>query len=302
MGCCEATPACFGPAKSAVAKHQFQVADIATVHYAESRSIQTGDMTAIDFANFVDQLASVSGDTILPFFRTALAIENKQAGGFDPVTAADRAAENAMRALIRKNFPDHGIVGEEYGNERSDAEYVWVLDPIDGTKSFITGMVAWGTLIGLMRFGEPVFGMMHQPFTRERFSGDGGAARCRGPRGNRELRVRECATLGDAILSTTSPLLMNTSDRAAFVRLENAVKLSRYGGDCYAYCMLAAGLIDLIIETEIKPYDIVAVIPIVAGAGGIVTTWENGPAQAGGRIIVAGDKRVHQAALEMLKG
>jgi myo-inositol-1(or 4)-monophosphatase len=259
-------------------------------------------MTAIDFATFVDQLASVSGDTILPFFRTALAIENKQAGGFDPVTAADRAAENSMRALIRKSFPDHGIVGEEYGNERSDAEYVWVLDPIDGTKSFITGMVAWGTLIGLMRFGEPVFGMMHQPFTRERFSGDGGAARCRGPGGNRELRVRACAALGDAILSTTSPLLMNKADRAAFGRLENAVKLSRYGGDCYAYCMLAAGLIDLIIETEIKPYDIVAVIPIVAGAGGIVTTWENGPAQAGGRIIVAGDKRVHQAALEMLKG
>ena len=111
-------------------------------------------MTAVDFSSFVDQLASVSGDTILPFFRTALAIENKQPGGFDPVTAADRAAENAMRALIRKTFPGHGIVGEEYGAERTDAECVWVLDPIDGTKSFITGMLAWGTLIGLMRFGE----------------------------------------------------------------------------------------------------------------------------------------------------
>jgi myo-inositol-1(or 4)-monophosphatase len=259
-------------------------------------------MTAIDFASFVDQLASASGDTILPFFRTALAIENKKTGGFDPVTAADRAAENAMRALIRKQFPEHGILGEEYGNERTDAEYVWVLDPIDGTKSFITGMVAWGTLIGLMRFGEPVFGMMHQPFTRERFSGDGGAARYRGPAGNRELRVRQCASLGDAILSTTSPLLMNKADRAAYGRLEDKVKLSRYGGDCYAYCMLAAGLIDLVIETEIKPYDIVAVIPIVTGAGGIVTTWENGPAQRGGRVIVAGDARVHKAALEMLKG
>jgi myo-inositol-1(or 4)-monophosphatase len=130
-------------------------------------------MTAIDFATFVDQLASVSGETILPFFRTTLAIENKQTGGgFDPVTAADRAAEDAMRSLIAKNFPEHGILGEEYGSERTDAEYVWVLDPIDGTKSFIAGMVAWGTLIGLMRFGEPVFGMMHQPFTRERFSGD----------------------------------------------------------------------------------------------------------------------------------
>src|ERR1700693_4317925 len=211
-------------------------------------------MTAIDFSSFVDQLAGVSGDTILPFFRTALAIDNKKAGGFDPVTAADRGAEQTMRALIRQNVPSHGIIGEEYGAERTDAEYVWVHDPIDGTKSFITGMAAWGTLIGLMRFGEPVFGMMNQPFTREQFSGDGGAAHYRGPAGYRELRVRECSRLGDALLFTTSPLLMNKADRAAFGRLENAVKLSRYGGDCYAYCMRAAGLIDLIIETERKTY------------------------------------------------
>ena len=257
-------------------------------------------MTAIDFASFVDQLASASGETILPFFRTALAVENKKAGGFDPVTAADRAAENAMRALIRKNFPDHGIVGEEYGSERTDAEYVWTLDPIDGTKSFIAGMPAWGTLIGLMRFGEPVFGMMHQPFTRERFSGDGGAARYRGPMGNRVLRVRQCASLREAVLFTTSPLLMNAKDRKSFSRVEDKVKLSRYGGDCYAYCMLAAGLVDLVIETEIKPHDIVPLIPIITGAGGVVTTWENGPAQNGGRVVVAGDARVHEAAMEVL--
>jgi myo-inositol-1(or 4)-monophosphatase len=260
-------------------------------------------MTAIDFAAFVDQLATVSGETIMPFFRTSLAVENKKSGGgFDPVTAADRAAEDAMRALIRRSFPDHGILGEEYAGERTDAEYVWILDPIDGTKSFISGMPAWGTLIGLMRFGEPVFGMMHQPFTRERFSGDGGGARYRGPIGNRTLRVRTCADLADAVLFTTSPLLMNEKDRAAFARVEKKVKLSRYGGDCYAYCMLAAGLIDLIIETEVKPHDIVALIPIVAGAGGIITTWENRPAQGGGRIIAAGDRRVHQAALEILNG
>ena len=257
-------------------------------------------MTAIDFTSFVDQLAAASGDTILPFFRTALTVENKKAAGFDPVTAADRAAENAMRALIRNSFPAHGILGEEYESERADAEYVWVLDPIDGTKSFISGMVAWGTLIGLMRFGEPVFGMMHQPFTRERFSGDGGAARYRGPAGDRDLRVRPCESLRDAVLFTTSPLLMNEADRAVFRRIENEVKLSRYGGDCYAYCMLAAGQIDLIIETELKAHDIVALIPIITGAGGIVTTWENGPAQGGGRVVVAGDRRVHQAALAML--
>jgi myo-inositol-1(or 4)-monophosphatase len=146
-----------------------------------------------------------------------------------------------------------------------------------------------------------VFGMMHQPFTRERFAGDGGGARYCGPAGNRDLHVRACSGLNDALLFTTSPLLMNDADRAVFGRVEKVVKLSRYGGDCYAYCMLAAGQIDLIIETEIKPHDIVPLIPIIAGAGGIVTTWENGPAQGGGRIVVAGDKRVHKAALEMLK-
>jgi myo-inositol-1(or 4)-monophosphatase len=259
-------------------------------------------MTAIDFASFVDQLATASGETILPFFRTALAVENKQAGGFDPVTQADQAGEQVMRTLIRKAFPDHGILGEEYGSERSDAEYIWVLDPIDGTKSFISGMPAWGTLIGLMRFGEPVFGMMHQPFIGERFTGDNGAARYRGPAGDRDLGVRKCAGLADAILYTTSPRLMNEADRAAFRKVENKAKLSRYGGDCYAYCMLAAGLVDLIIETEIKPHDIVPLIPIIAGAGGVVTTWENGAAQQGGRIVVAGDARVHQAVLDMLNG
>ena len=259
-------------------------------------------MTAIDFTGFVDELATVSGETILPFFRTALVVENKKPGGFDPVTAADRAAEDAMRALIRRSFPEHGILGEEYAGERTDAEYVWVLDPIDGTKSFIAGMPAWGTLIGLTRFSEPVFGMMHQPFTRERFSGDGGAARYRGPLGNRAMRVRECSSLSDALLFTASPLLMKPADRKAFAGVETKVKLSRYGGDCYSYCMLAAGLIDLIIETELKTHDVVALIPIITGAGGVITTWENGPAQAGGRVVAAGDKRVHRQALEMLQG
>src|SRR5258705_12315433 len=149
-------------------------------------------MTAIDFAVFVDRLATVSGDAILPFFRTSLGVENKGgAGNFDPVTAADRAAETAMRTLIRQNFPDHGIIGEEFGSERTDAEYVWGLDPIDGPKSFIAGMPAWGTLIALTRFGEPVYGMMHQPFTREPFTADGGAAPYRGQTVARDLLVRQ---------------------------------------------------------------------------------------------------------------
>jgi myo-inositol-1(or 4)-monophosphatase len=260
-------------------------------------------MTAIDFAVFVDELASVSGETIRPFFRSALSVENKsRSGGFDPVTAADRAAEAAMRTLIKRTFPEHGVIGEELEPERADAEYVWVLDPIDGTKSFICGMPVWGTLIALTRNGEPIYGMMHQPFTREHFSGDGSGARYRGPAGERALRVRDCAALNEAVLLTTSPLLMNDADRRSFGRVEQAVRLSRYGGDCYAYCVLAAGHVDLIIETELKPYDVLALIPIIEGAGGIMTTWDNGRPHDGGRIIAAGDRRVHAQAMALLNG
>ena len=175
-----------------------------------------------------------------------------------------------------------------------------MLDPIDGTKSFICGMPAWGTLIGLTRFGEPVYGLMHQPFIGERFSGDGASARYRGPAGERALTTRPCARLADAVLLTTSPRLMNAADRATFGKVEENVRLSRYGGDCYAYCMVAAGHIDLVIETEIKPHDIAALIPIITGAGGIITTWEGAGAEKGGRIIAAGDRRVHAAAMALL--
>ncbi len=258
-------------------------------------------MTTIDFAAFVDELATVSGETIRPFFRTTLSIENKsQSGDFDPVTAADRAAEAAMRALIKRTFPAHGILGEEFPAERPDAEYVWVLDPIDGTKSFICGLPIWGTLIALTRRGEAIYGMMHQPFTREHFVGDGRAASYRGPAGDRALRTRACAELRDAMLLTTSPLLMNDADRQCFTRVEQAVRLSRYGGDCYAYCVLAAGHIDLVIETELKPYDVAALIPIIEGAGGIITSWDNGRPHGGGRIIAAGDPRVHAQAMALL--
>lgn len=266
-------------------------------------SIEGKQMGAVDFEAFVHELADVSGQAILPFFRTALGVEDKSHGNaFDPVTAADRAAEQAMRALIRRSFPTHGVIGEEYDNERTDAEFVWMLDPIDGTKSFIAGLPIWGTLIALMHHGAPVFGMMHQPYIGERFSGDGGSARYEGSSGKRKLAVRRCASLAEATLFTTSPRLMKAPDRAIFERVEDNVRLSRYGGDCYAYCMLASGHLDLIIETELKPYDIAALIPIVTGAGGVVTTWEGEPAQSGGRIVAAGDKRVHEAALKLLQG
>ncbi len=258
-------------------------------------------MTVIDFSAFIGRLATASGETILPFFRTSLSVDNKSSrNDFDPVTEADRAAEAVMRRLIKANFPQHGIVGEEFGNEREDADYVWVLDPIDGTKSFIAGFPIWGTLIALLHKGTPVFGMMHQPFIGERFAGDNGSASYRNAAGERRLSVRRCEQLEHAVCYTTSPLLMNEADRAAFGRVESKVRLSRYGGDCYSYCMLAAGHLDLVIETELKPYDIAALIPIINGAGGIVTDWAGGPAQNGGRIIAAGDKRVHEAAMKLL--
>jgi myo-inositol-1(or 4)-monophosphatase len=260
-------------------------------------------MTAIDFSVFLNDLATVSGDTILPFFRTALSVLDKsQSGSFDPVTAADHAAETAMRALISRTFPSHGIIGEEFGNQHSEAEYVWVLDPIDGTKSFICGMPAWGTLIGLLRHGVPVYGMMNQPFTKERFTGDGAAAHYVGPAGERALMVRPCKALSEAVLFTTSPRLMNSEDRAVFGRVEDKVRLSRYGGDCYAYCMLAAGHVDLVIETELKPYDVLPLIPIILRAGGVATRCETRLPKSAGRGSAAGDKRVHAAAMEMLKG
>ena len=175
-----------------------------------------------------------------------------------------------------------------------------MLDPIDGTKSFIGGFPIWGTLIALLHKGAPVFGMMHQPFIGERFSGDNGSANYKGLSGERRLQVRRCASLSEATTYTTSPLLMNERDRAIFSRIEQGARLSRYGGDCYSYCMLAAGHVDLVVETELKPYDIAALIPIVTGAGGVVTTWEGKPAQGGGRIIAAGDPRVHEEALKLL--
>jgi myo-inositol-1(or 4)-monophosphatase len=258
-------------------------------------------MALIDFTQFVHELATLSGQAILPFFRTAIAADDKSRGGaFDPVTEADRAGEATMRQLIKRTFPTHGIVGEEFGTEREDAEYVWVLDPIDGTRAFIAGLPTWGTLIGLNRGGVPAFGMMHQPFTGERFFGDTRGASFRGPGGERRLRVRPCASLKDAVMATTSPRLFTGETLRAYDRVESVARLARYGCDCYAYCMLAAGHIDLVVESGLKPYDIVALIPIIEGAGGIVTAWDGGSAANGGSIVAAGDRRVHAAAVELL--
>ncbi|CEJ14604.1 Histidinol-phosphatase [bacterium YEK0313] len=260
-------------------------------------------MSAVDIEAFVHELARVSGEAILPFFRSSIGVENKaHAGAFDPVTEADRAGEAAMRRMIKATFPAHGIVGEEHGSENPEAEHVWVLDPIDGTRAFIAGIPVWGTLIGLASKGTPAFGMMHQPFTRETFWGDRARARYRGLGGERALHVRACPDLAAATIMTTSPKMFGAEEKPRFDRVEAACRTYRYGADCYAYCMLAAGHVDLVVEAGLKPYDILALVPIIEGAGGIVTTWDGGAPGAGGRILAAGDRRVHAEAMAMLNG
>ena len=260
-------------------------------------------MGPIDFTQFVNELATLSGQAILPFFRSGFSITDKSLGGvFDPVTEADRAGESTMRHLIKRSFPTHGIIGEEFGAEQIEAEYVWVLDPIDGTKAFMAGLPLWGTLIGLTRNRAPAFGMMHQPFTGERFFGDGGSASYRGPQGERRLMTRRCGSIAEATISTTSPRLFTGEALVAYERVERETRFARYGCDCYAYCMLAAGHIDVVVETDLKPHDIVALIPIIEGAGGIVTSWDGGPAADGGSIAATGDRRLHDAVLRLLNG
>lgn len=261
--------------------------------------------TSDEMVAFLDELAEVSGRVILPHFRSRMSVENKLSdGAFDPVTVADKGAEAAMRELLGARFPEHGILGEEFGRERVDAEHVWVLDPIDGTRSFISGLPVWGTLIGLEHHGRPVAGMMNQPFTRERFTGISGArgkrAWYRGPDGERPLETRPCASIADAVLFTTTPSLFSAEERSAYDRVESRVRLARYGVDCYAYCMVAGGFVDVVIEAALQPYDIVALIPVIEGAGGVVTSWTGGSAADGGRVVASGDPRLHDEVLRLL--
>jgi len=249
---------------------------------------------------FFDRLADGAAAAIMPHFRSLSSVDNKAASGFDPVTVADRDAETAMRTLITESYPNHGIIGEEFGSDRPDAEAVWALDPIDGTRAFISGLPVWGTLIGLTHRSIPVLGMMAQHFTGERFAGGNGHAWYTGPGGPSDMATRSCASLADAVLFTTSPFLFHQTEVEAYRAVEQQTKLARYGVDCYAYCMVAAGHADLVIESGLKQHDIAGLIPVVEGAGGVVTDWQGGSAAGGGRIVAAGNRQVHDQALELL--
>ncbi|MBX3216161.1 MAG: histidinol-phosphatase [Labilithrix sp.] len=257
-----------------------------------------------ELVRFAHRLADTSGEVIRPWFRATLDVADKGTGraGFDPVTEADRAGETALRRLIAATYPDHGILGEEHGHEPGASPLTWVLDPIDGTRAFICGMPQWGTLIALNDGARPVLGVLDQPVSGERWIGRAGHAELATAGRTLPIRTRPCADLASAVLTTTDPTAYFTKpEQDAFQRLAASAKMTRYGGDCYAYGLLAMGFIDLVVESGLKPWDVQALVPIVEGAGGLITSWDGGDAQNGGRVIAAGDARVHAEALAVLR-
>lgn len=258
-------------------------------------------MSVVDFARFVDELATQSGQAILPFFRAAFATEDKAAGhaAFDPVTEADRAGEAVMRRLIAASFPDHGILGEEFGAERADADYVWVLDPIDGTRAFIAGRPIFGTLIALVEDGFPMLGIIDQPILKERWVGVMGRDT---ELNGKPARTRRCRDLADALLATTSPALFKDDELHAFEHLDAKVRSTVLGGDCYNYACLASGHLDVVVESGLKLHDFAALVPVVEGAGGVMCDWGGDPLHAGsaGDVIAAGDAARVEDILEAM--
>jgi histidinol phosphatase-like enzyme (inositol monophosphatase family) len=249
------------------------------------------------------ELADAARPIALQYFRTSeQELENKLDQGFDPVTIADKSIEREMRRILAERRPDDGIMGEEYDDLVGTSGLTWVLDPIDGTRAFISGTPTWGVLIGLDAGQGPILGIVDQPFTGERFSGGFGQANWARADQNNTISVRKCATLSDAILFSTMPDIGTTYEIAAFQRVSEQAKLTRYGTDCYAYALVAAGQIDLVIEAGLNAFDIQGPMACVQNAGGIVTDWQGGPAHMGGQVIAAGDARVHSQALALLNG
>jgi inositol-phosphate phosphatase/L-galactose 1-phosphate phosphatase/histidinol-phosphatase len=254
------------------------------------------DAALIAFAN---ELGDAAGEIVRRYFRRGVAVDDK--ADMSPVTIADREAEAALRVLIETRFPDHGMLGEEHGSVRANAERVWVLDPIDGTKSFISGVPLFGTLIALVERGVPVLGVIDQPILRERWVGARGH---KSTLNGAAIATRACPGLAAATLFATSPDMFKGADAEGFQRLKSAVKLARFGGDCYAYGLLAAGFIDLVVEASLKPYDYAALVPVIVGAGGSMTDWQGGPLgiASEGRDIACGNPRILPAARGLLAG
>lgn len=258
--------------------------------------------TKTDLLRTAHALADAARDAILPYFRAdGLSADNKLKDGFDPVTEADRAAERAMRAVLADQRPEDAILGEEYGEQTGTSGLTWVLDPIDGTRAFLSGTPTWGVLIAVGGAAGPQLGVIDQPYIGERFIGGFGQARVDGPHGSRPLKTRATADLSAAILFTTFPEVGTPEEGRAFHALSQQVRLTRYGLDCYAYGLVAAGQIDLVIEAGLHPYDIQGPMAVIQAAGGVVTDWQGGPAHQGGRVIAAANPQIHAAAMAYLR-
>lgn len=230
-----------------------------------------------------------------------LIADNKLVETFDPVTVADRNAEQAMREVLRRMRPDDAVLGEEFGLTGGTSGLTWVLDPIDGTRSYISGTPTWGVLVAVGNESGPILGVVDQPYIGERFLGGLGEAWVKGPLGQRTLRCRRCASIADATLFTTFPEVGTDEEGAGFRAVAQHAKLTRYGTDCYAYALIAAGQIDLVIEAGLNSYDIQGPMAVVQAAGGMVTNWSGGPVHEGGQVLAAGDPEVHAAALSILR-
>ncbi len=237
----------------------------------------------------------------LAFFRMPLDVENKYKSGFDPVTIADKNAEKIIREIISSAFPDHSIYGEELDDKVTNSAYSWVIDPIDGTRSFISGLPVWGTLIGLKKHDKAIAGLMSQPYIGEIFIAINGKAELIQKDKITPLKVSKKTKLSEATMFTTTPELFSTpKQKAAFRQVEDKVLLSRYGIDCYAYALLAMGQIDLVIEPDLKPCDIAPLIAIIENAGGIISNWNGQSAENGGNIIAAASREIYDSALEIM--
>lgn len=248
------------------------------------------------------ELADAARAAILPHFRaSSLIAENKLDGGYDPVTEADRAAEQAMRAILASQRPQDGIHGEEFGTQTGTSGLTWVLDPIDGTRGFVSGTPTWGVLIALNDAHGPFYGIIDQPYIGERFEGTPDGAVLSGPMGEISLHSRAPRPLSEATLFTTFPEVGTETDRAGFHAVAGQARLTRYGMDCYGYALVAAGQVDLVIEAGLQAYDIAAPIAVVQAAGGIVTDWRGGPVHEGGRAVAAANPQIHAEALAILQ-
>ena len=250
---------------------------------------------------FAIELAQATCPIALPLFRTAMVVDNKQAGGFDPVTQADRAAEKIMRAMIEERYPDHGIFGEEFGEKSGNSDFTWILDPIDGTRSFICGTPTWMTLVGVKHDGRVIAGAAGQPFTDEIFTGSQAGAHLLRAGQKTELRCTSETDLANVLAGTTAPYLFRKhGHQERLMRIENAVQHLRFDADSYFHCMVAAGQLGISLDTGLQSYDIAALIPIVEGAGGIVTTWDGQDPSNGGDILVAANQALHEQAIALL--